>query len=178
MLLAKSDLFFLKAFQCLLSQQQHQLAHGKRLWKCWAYTKVCRLLSVLTEITKLYLQNITNEISDNFMWLVHKLEQKQVECTQVLISDSNNPWRSEIYHLFMQSLRAKAYPPCAINTSKSRMVAMYHSGFGIGIAARDGKQSEALLMFHSRQLHHCTLEMLEYLKSSSYRRREHLELFD
>ena len=25
---------------------------------------------------KLYLQKVTNEISDNFMWLVHELEQK------------------------------------------------------------------------------------------------------
>lgn len=49
---------------------------------------------------KLYLQNIRNEISDNFMWLVHKLEQKQAECPKVLIYVSDNPWCSEIYHFF------------------------------------------------------------------------------
>ena len=29
---------------------------------------------------KLYLQKVTNEISDNFMCLVHELERKQMEC--------------------------------------------------------------------------------------------------
>jgi len=48
----------------------------------------------------------------------------------------------------------------------------------LGRAGRDGKQSEALLMFHGRQLHHCTPEMLEYLKSNSCRRSKLLELFD
>ena len=33
-LLEKLGLFFHKAFQCWLSQQQHQLAHGKKLLKC------------------------------------------------------------------------------------------------------------------------------------------------
>lgn len=47
-----------------------------------------------------------------------------------------------------------------------------------GLELRDGKQSEALLMCHGRQLHHCTPEMLEYLKSSSCRRSKLLELFD
>ena len=48
----------------------------------------------------------------------------------------------------------------------------------LGRAGRDGKQSEALLMFHGRQLHHCKPEMLEDLKSSSCRRSKLLELFD
>ena len=48
----------------------------------------------------------------------------------------------------------------------------------LGRARRDGKQSEALLIFHGRQLHHCTAEMLEYLKSSTCRRSKLLELFD
>ena len=34
---------------------------------------------------KLYLQKVTNDISDNFMWLVDELEQKQIECPKVLI---------------------------------------------------------------------------------------------
>lgn len=156
------------------------------------------------------------------MWLVHELEQKQIECPKVLIYVRDYQWCSEIYHLFMQSLGAKAYyPPCATKTSENRMVAMYHSGtsptiqevvlasfsdpngkvriiiattaFGMGVdikglhriinygppsdiesyiqelgrAERDGKQPEALLMFHGRQLHHCTPEMLEYLKPTA-----------
>ena len=48
----------------------------------------------------------------------------------------------------------------------------------LGRAGRDGNQSEALLMFHGRQLNHCTPEMLEYLKSTSCRRSKLLELFD
>lgn len=47
----------------------------------------------------------------------------------------------------------------------------------LGRAGRDGNQSEAL-MFHGRQLHHCTPEMFEYLKSTSWRRSKLLELFD
>lgn len=167
------------------------------------------------------------------MWLVHELEQKQIECPKALIYVRDYQQCSEIYHLFMQSLGAKAYyPPCATKTSENRMVAMYHSGtspsiqevvlaslsdpngkvriiiattaLGMGVdikglhciinygppsdiesyiqelgrARKDGKQSEALLMFHGRQLHHCTPEMLEYLKSSSCRRSKLLELFD
>ena len=182
---------------------------------------------------KLYLLKVRNEISDNFMRLVHELEQKQVECPKVLIYVRDYQRCSEIYHLFMQSLGAKAYyPPCATRTSENRMVAMYHSGtsasiqevvlaslkhphgtiriiiattaLGMGVdikvlhriinygppsdiesyiqelgrAGRDGKQSEALLMFHGKQLHHCTPEMLEYLKSSSCQRSKLLELFD
>lgn len=182
---------------------------------------------------KLYLQKVTNEISNNFMWLVHELEQKQIECPKVLIYVRDYQRCREIYHLFMQSLGAKAYyPPCATKTSENRMVAMYHSGtspsiqeivlaslndpngkvriiiattaLGMGVdikglhriinygppsdnesyiqelgrAGRDGKQSEALLMFHGRQLGHCTPEMLEYLKSSTCRRSKLLELFD
>ena len=182
---------------------------------------------------KLYLQKVTNEISDNFMWLVHELEQKQIKCPKVLIYVRDYQRCSEIYHLFMQSLGAKAYyPPCATKTSENRMVATYHSGtspsiqeivlaslndpngkvriiiattaLGMGVdikglhriinygppsdiesyiqelgrAGRDGKQSEALLMYHGRQLRHCTPEMLEYLKSSTCRRSKLLELFD
>lgn len=182
---------------------------------------------------KLYLEKVKNDISDNFMWLVNELEQKQLDCPKVLIYVRDYQRCSEIYHLFMQSLGAKAYfPLCANKTSKNRMVAMYHSGtspsiqeivlaslkdpngkvriiiatsaLGMGVdikglhriinygppsdiesyiqefgrAGRDGNQSEALLMFHGRQLHHCTPEMLEYLKSTSCRRSKLLELFD
>lgn len=182
---------------------------------------------------KLYLQKVTSEISDNFMWLVHELEEKQIECPKVLIYVKDYQQCSELYHLFMQHLGAKAYyPPCAKKTSENRMVAMYHSGtspsiqgvvlaslkdpsgkvriiiatnaLGMGVdikglhriinygppsdiesylqevgrAGRDGKQSEALLVFHGQQLRHCTPEMLEYLKSTSCRRSKLLELFD
>ena len=48
----------------------------------------------------------------------------------------------------------------------------------LGRARRDGNQSEVLLMFHGRQLHHCTPEMLEYLKSTNCRRCKLPELFD
>ena len=34
---------------------------------------------------KLYLLKVRNEISDNFMCLVHELEQKHIECPKVLI---------------------------------------------------------------------------------------------
>ena len=78
---------------------------------------------------KLYLQKVMNEISDNFMWLVHELEQKQMECPKVLIYVRDYQRCSEVYHLFMQSLGTKAYyPPSATKTSENRMVAMYHSG--------------------------------------------------
>ena len=182
---------------------------------------------------KLYLQKVTNEISDNFMWLVNELEQKQIKCPKVLIYVRDYQRCSEIYHLFMQCLGSKAYfPPSAPKKSENRMIAMYHSGtspstqevvlsslndpngkvriiiattaLGMGVdikglhrvinygppsdnesyiqelgrAGRDGKQSEALLIFHGRQLRHCTPEMLEYLKSTSCRRSKLLELFD
>lgn len=182
---------------------------------------------------KLYLQKVTNDISKNFMWLVHELEQKQIACPKVLIYVRDYQRCSELYHLFIQSLGSKAYhPPGVTKTSHNRMVAMYHSGtspsiqevvlaslkdpdgkvriiiattaLGMGVdikglhrvinygppsdvesylqevgrAGRDGQQSEALLLFHGRQLHHCTPEMLEYLKSTSCRRSKLLELFD
>ena len=209
----------------------------------WYTEKITEMLSLHKSVQivvspnrdniKLYLQKVTNDISDNFMWLVDELEQKQIECPKVLIYVRDYQRCSEIYHLFMQSLGAKAYyPPCATKTSENRMVAMYHSGtspsiqenvlsslndpngkvriiiattaLGMGVdikglhriinygppadiesymqelgrAGRDGKQSEALLMFHGRQLRHCTPEILEYLKSSSCRRSKLLELFD
>lgn len=63
------------------------------------------------------------------MWLVHELEQKQIESPKVLIYFRDYQRCSEIYHLFMQSLRAKAYyQPCATKTSENRIVAMYHRG--------------------------------------------------
>ena len=34
---------------------------------------------------KLYLEKVKNDISDNFMWLVNELEQKQLDCPKVLI---------------------------------------------------------------------------------------------
>ncbi|CAH3188689.1 unnamed protein product, partial [Porites evermanni] len=153
--------------------------------------------------------------------VMNELEQKQLDCPKVLVYVRDYQRCSEIYHLFMQSLGAKAYfPPCANKTPKNRMVAMYHSGtspsiqeivlaslkdpngkvriiiatsaLGMGVdikglhriinygppTGRDGNQSEALLMFHGRQLHHCTPEMLESLKSTSCRRSKLLELFD
>ena len=48
----------------------------------------------------------------------------------------------------------------------------------IGRVGRDGNQSEALLLYHGRQLHNCTAEMVEYLKSTSCRRTKLLSLFD
>ena len=48
----------------------------------------------------------------------------------------------------------------------------------LGRTRRDGKQSEALLMFHGRQLCHYRTEMLEYLKSSTSQRSKLLKLFD
>ena len=48
----------------------------------------------------------------------------------------------------------------------------------MGRAGRDGKSSEALLMFHGRQLRQCTPEMLNYVKSNSCRRRQILEFFE
>ena len=42
----------------------------------------------------------------------------------------------------------------------------------MGRAGRDGKYSEALLLFHGRQLRQCKPEMLDYVKSSSCRRRK------
>ena len=63
---------------------------------------------------KLYLEKVKNDISDNFMWLVNELEQKQLDCPKVLIHVRDYQRCSEIYHLFMQSLGAKAYfPPCS-----------------------------------------------------------------
>ena len=56
---------------------------------------------------KLYLEKVKNDISDNFMWLVNELEQKQLDCPKVLIYVRDYQRCSEIYHLFMQSLGAK-----------------------------------------------------------------------
>ncbi|XP_078356447.1 bifunctional 3'-5' exonuclease/ATP-dependent helicase WRN-like [Oculina patagonica] len=48
----------------------------------------------------------------------------------------------------------------------------------LGRAGRDGLQSEALLMFHGRQLRLCSPEMLEYLDSTGCRRNMLLSLFE
>ena len=48
----------------------------------------------------------------------------------------------------------------------------------MGRAGRDGKNSEALLMFHGRQLRQCAPEMLNYVKSNSCRRRQILDFFE
>ena len=54
---------------------------------------------------------------------------KQLNCPKVLIYVRDFQRCSEIYHLFKQSLGAKAYhPPYATKSPESRMVAMYHSG--------------------------------------------------
>ena len=48
----------------------------------------------------------------------------------------------------------------------------------MGRAGRDGKYSEALLLFHGRQLRQCTPEMLDYVKSNSCRRRKLVDFFE
>lgn len=81
------------------------------------------------ENIKIYLQKVKDDISDNFMWIVHELEEQQLSCRKLLIYVRDFQRCSEIYHLLMQSLGDKAYyPPGAPKTSCNRMVAMYHSG--------------------------------------------------
>jgi len=48
----------------------------------------------------------------------------------------------------------------------------------MGRAGRDGKYSEALLLFHGRQLRQCKPEMLDYVKSNSCRRRKIVDFFE
>lgn len=47
-----------------------------------------------------------------------------------------------------------------------------------GMAGRDGKNSEALLLFHGHQLSLCEPEMLDFIKSDTCRRKKMLEQFD
>ena len=47
-----------------------------------------------------------------------------------------------------------------------------------GRAGRDGKNSEALLLFHGHQLRLCEPEMLDFIKSGTCRRNKMLEQFD
>ena len=47
-----------------------------------------------------------------------------------------------------------------------------------GRAGRDGKNSEALLLFHGHQLRLCEPETLDFIKSDTCRRKEMLEQFD
>ena len=47
-----------------------------------------------------------------------------------------------------------------------------------GRAERDGKNSEALLLFHGHQLRPCEPEMLDFIKSDTCRRKKMLEQFD
>ena len=47
-----------------------------------------------------------------------------------------------------------------------------------GRARRDGKNSEALLLFHGHQLRLCEPEMLNFIKSDTCRRKKMLEQFD
>lgn len=48
----------------------------------------------------------------------------------------------------------------------------------MGRADRGGKYSEALLLFHGRQLRQCKPEMLDYVKSNSCRRRKIVDFFE
>ena len=47
----------------------------------------------------------------------------------------------------------------------------------MGRAGRDGKYSEALFLFHGRQLRQFKPEMLDYVKSNSCRRRKLVDFF-
>ena len=47
-----------------------------------------------------------------------------------------------------------------------------------GRAGRDGKNSQALLLFHGHQLRLCEPEMLDFIKSDTCRRKKMLEQFD
>ena len=48
----------------------------------------------------------------------------------------------------------------------------------MGMADRDGKYTEALLLFDGRQLRLCKQEMLDYVKSNSCRRRKIVDFFE
>ena len=85
-LLAKSDLFFLKAFQCWPLTATASAGTRKKIIEMLSLHKSVQIVvSPNRDNIKLYLQKVTDEISDNFMWLVHELEQKQIECPKVLI---------------------------------------------------------------------------------------------
>ena len=63
-----------------------------------------------------------------------------------------------------------------INYGPRNNMESYLQAFGRG--GRDGKNSEALLLFHGHQLHLCEPETLDFIKCDTCRRKEMLEQFD
>ena len=63
-----------------------------------------------------------------------------------------------------------------INYGPQNNMESYVQAFGR--AGRDGKNSEALLLFHGHQLCLCEPETLDFIKSDTRRRKEMLEQFD